>query len=175
MEEPDALETLLPAGFAEGLADRTDGGGSDDEDWQQVGRGGKVAATPRDALWQSWLQGGSHGNGEHEIWSWPRKRRLKFAERLCADAHQRRVDTVTAHFERLSGLRKEKRTLEEVATVNVLKASKLVIGCTTSGAAKYQCAHCPAVQAMPTVIMVSLSLSHTCSAPPERRFPYVSL
>ena len=165
MEEPDALETLLPAGFVEGLPDHTDGSGADEAEWQQVGRGGKVAATPRDALWQSLLQGGSHGNGEHEIRSWPRKRRLEFAERLCADAHQRRVDTVTSHFERLSGLRKEKRTLEEVATVNVLKASKLVIGCTTSGAAKYQCAHSPTVQAMATNFMVyvtslSLSLPH---------------
>ena len=82
-----------------------------------------------------------------KVWSWPRKRR-----EVAAIAAARKIEE--AHLERAAALwaelelaLEEKRSLETDAKVQAFKTSKLVVGCTTSGASKYWCAPTSHLQA----------------------------
>lgn len=145
---PHSAGALLPDNFLPGESLPINHDSDSDGGWQPAApRRGKNA---RDRIFRAWLRGDAKPEGmqyDHVVWTWPVAKRKQRVAQAVGITQREMADKVLSLWTELEASLEEKRGLETAATMTSVGARVRIVGCTTTGASKFQCA--PASSALP--------------------------
>eukprot|EP00892_Ulva_mutabilis_P006560 jgi/Ulvmu1/4276/UM197_0003.1 len=139
--------TFLPHGYMHGIPHAFGGDSDDDGDdgFVQVRQRRRIG---RDCLWRLWLQGlpptdrrvapWLQQQHNHAVWCMPKNGRLILACRWIKRTKQARLAQLCELWRKLDKAVTERADLNAKVKVRSHAETKLLVGCTTSGAAKYR-------------------------------------